>query len=176
MRILYSRLMSLFYWVSVSIAIVSVVIMTLLVGVGVYLRYVHGMGAFAEPVSIFLAIQLAFYGAAACYRANAHLSLNLFVRLLPGPLKGIDRWLVYLMMATISMAMIYYGVGLVQTTLGQKYPEFQYIPILNQVTVGVAYTAIPVSGLFTLLFVLEKIICGDAGPAVDTEELAEEAL
>jgi len=173
---IYSRLMDRLYWLCVTVAIVSVVIMTLLVGSGVYLRYVHGKGAFAEPVSIFLAIQLAFYGAAACYRANAHLSLVVFVKLLPAPLQRFTRWLVFALMAAISGAMVYYGYSLVQTTIGQKYPEFLYIPVLNMVTVGVAYTAIPISGLFTFLFVVEKALVGDAGPAVHTDDLAREAL
>jgi len=175
MRI-YSRLMDRLYWLCVSIAVIALVIMTLLVGVGVYFRYVHGRGAFAEPVSIFLAIQLAFYGAAACYRANAHLSLVVFAGLLPAPLQSLVRWLVFALMATISAAMVYYGLNLVQTTIGQKYPEFLYIPVLNYVTVGVAYTAIPISGLFTLLFVIEKAFLGDPGPAVHTDDLAREAL
>jgi TRAP-type C4-dicarboxylate transport system permease small subunit len=46
------------------------------------------------PISIFLAIQLTFYGAAACYRAGAHISLKMFVDLLPPLLK---RWQVQLL-------------------------------------------------------------------------------
>ena len=161
MRSIYTRLMDKLYWLCVGIAIVSVIIMTLLVGIGVYLRYVLGMGAFAEPVSIFLAIQLSFYGAAACYRANAHLSLDMFVKYLPGPPRRAIRWLVHVLMAGVCVAMAYYGFYLVETTIGQYYPEFQYIPIMRQVTVGIAYTAIPLSGLITLLFVIEKAFCDD---------------
>jgi TRAP-type C4-dicarboxylate transport system permease small subunit len=38
----------------------------------------------------------------------------------------------------------------VKTTFFQAYPEFQYI------RVGVAYSAIPIAGLITFLFVVEK--------------------
>lgn len=168
MRSIYINFMDILYWLCVGVAIVSVIIMTLLVGVGVYLRYVLGMGAFAEPVSIFLAIQLSFYGAAACYRANAHLSLDMFVKLLPTPLHHLIRWLVHALMAGICIAMAYYGFYLVETTIGQYYPEFQYIPIMRQVTVGVAYTAIPLSGIITLLFVIEKAFFNDSESTILT--------
>ena len=47
--------------------------------------------------------------------------------------------------------MVTYGASLVKTTYFQAYPEFQYI------RVGVAYSAIPIAGLITLLFVIEKV-------------------
>jgi TRAP-type C4-dicarboxylate transport system permease small subunit len=47
--------------------------------------------------------------------------------------------------------MVAYGASLVKTTYFQAYPEFQYI------RVGVAYSAIPIAGLITLLFVIEKV-------------------
>jgi TRAP-type C4-dicarboxylate transport system permease small subunit len=47
--------------------------------------------------------------------------------------------------------MIGYGASLVRTTFFQSYPEFQYI------RVGVAYSAIPIAGTITLLFVIEKV-------------------
>jgi TRAP-type C4-dicarboxylate transport system permease small subunit len=59
-----------------------------------------------------------------------------------------------MLMLIISLAMIWYGVGLVKTTFFQVYPEFQHI------RVGVVYTALPGSGLITLLFVLERLIYG----------------
>jgi TRAP-type C4-dicarboxylate transport system permease small subunit len=46
--------------------------------------------------------------------------------------------------------MIIWGGSLVKTTYFQSYPEFQYI------RVGVAYSAIPIAGLITFLFVIEK--------------------
>ena len=55
-------------------------------------------------------------------------------------------------MAGISIFMVIYGAGLVQTTFFQSYPEFQYI------RVGLVYTAIPIAGLITFLFVVEKAL------------------
>jgi TRAP-type C4-dicarboxylate transport system permease small subunit len=53
--------------------------------------------------------------------------------------------LVDLLMATICLFMVTHGASLVKTTYFQAYPEFQYI------RVGVAYSAIPIAGLITLM-------------------------
>ena len=148
----YVKLMKLLYMLCVIIAGVTIAAMSIIVTWGVFTRYVLGSGSFwPEPVSIFLAIQATFYGAAACYRADVHIRLGMFVERLPVALQPIQRSLVHLLMAGISVFMIVFGARLVQTTFFQSYPEFQYI------RVGVAYSAIPIAGLITLLFVLEKV-------------------
>ena len=148
----YTRLMDVLYFICVFIAGSAMVIMSVIIAWGVFTRYVLGSGSFwPEPISIFLAIQLTFYGAAACYRAGTHISLKMFVEMLPTPLKRWQRHLVDLLMAMICLFMVTYGASLVKTTYFQAYPEFQYI------RVGVAYSAIPIAGLITLLFVVEKV-------------------
>jgi TRAP-type C4-dicarboxylate transport system permease small subunit len=169
MRAAYVRVMDKLYYLCVAIAVVSVVIMTVLISVGVFTRYVLEMGAFySEPISIFLAIQLSFYGAAACYRANAHLRLDMFVKLLPAGLRRLPEYGVHFLMAAISLFMVAYGVRLVETTFFQSYPEFQYI------RVGLVYTAIPGAGLITLLFVLEKALIAPESEAEDGGQEAED--
>lgn len=159
MRAFYITLMDKLYVLCVAIAIIAVIVMTLLIAVGVFMRYVLGVGAvFSEPISIFLAIQLSFYGAAACYRANAHLRLEVFVNMLPSGWRRLAEIMVHLLMATISLFMVYYGINLVQTTFFQSYPEFQYI------RVGLVYTAIPIAGFFTFLFVLERMLFDSPSP------------
>ena len=99
MRDAYVRLMNKLYWLCVAIAVGSVLVMTALISIGVFTRYVLEMGAFySEPISIFLAIQLSFYGAAACYRANAHLRLEVFVDRLPPRLRRMPEYFVHLLM------------------------------------------------------------------------------
>jgi TRAP-type C4-dicarboxylate transport system permease small subunit len=147
----YIKLMDVLYFICVFIAGGALTIMSTIIAWGVFTRYVLGSGSFwPEPISIFLAIQLTFYGAAACYRAGAHISLKMFADLLPPLLKRWQGHLVDLLMTTICLFMVTYGASLVKTTYFQAYPEFQYI------RVGVAYSAIPIAGLITLLFVIEK--------------------
>ena len=147
----YVKLMDVLYFICVFIASVALAIMSVIISWGVFTRYVLGSGSFwPEPISIFLAIQLTFYGAAACYRAGTHIRLRMFTDLLPPALQPWQRRLVDLLMAGICLFMIIWGGSLVQTTFFQSYPEFQYIKV------GVAYSPIPIAGLITLLFVIEK--------------------
>jgi TRAP-type transport system small permease protein len=151
-RPLYVRVLDKLYLLCIAIAVISVVAMTVLIFVGVIMRYIFYMGAaFAEPMSIFFAVQLAMYGAAACYRAQSHLRLQFVTGLLQASGQRRLEILVHVLMAIIALAMIYYGVNLAETTWFQAYPEFTYV------RVGFVYSAIPGSGLITLLFAIEAI-------------------
>ena len=147
----YVKLMDVLYFICVFIASGAIAIMSVIITWGVFTRYVLGSGSFwPEPISIFLAIQLTFYGAAACYRADTHIRLRMLTDLLPSALHRWQDKLVDMLMAGICLFMVIWGSSLVKTTYFQAYPEFQYI------RVGVAYSAIPIGGLITLLFVIEK--------------------
>lgn len=166
MRPLYVRVMDALYVLCMVIAIVSIVSMTVLIFVGVIMRYVFYMGAaFAEPSSIFFAVQLTLYGAAACYRAQAHLRIHFFAQALPERVQWIPDAIVKLLMAVIAIAMIYYGWDLVQTTWFQAYPEFTLI------RVGAVYSAIPGGGLILLLFVIESVFYPRAMAGDEEEEV-----
>lgn len=155
MRDRYVAAMDKLYMACMLLCCFSVVVMTILIASGVFARYVLHVGAFyAEPMSIFLAIQLTFYGAAACYRANVHLRLEIVENALPPVLGRALRVGIDLLMAGISIFMVVFGVKLVDATLFQVYPEFEYV------RVGVVYSAIPLGGLATLLFVIERFILG----------------
>ena len=91
------------------------------------------------------------YGAAACYRAHIHLRLQVFVKMLSLRLQHGAEIIVQLLMGTIAVLMIVFGISLTQTTWFQSYPEFEYV------RVGLVYSAIPGSGVVTLLFVLEAL-------------------
>jgi TRAP-type transport system small permease protein len=153
MRPIYVRVMDVLYVLCLVIPIVSMVSMTILIFVGVIMRYIFYMGAaFAEPASIFFSVQLTLYGAAACYRAKSHLRILFFTGLLPELGQRVASAIVTLLMATIAVAMIYYGADLVQTTWFQAYPEFTYI------RVGAVYSAIPGGGFILLLFIIESVL------------------
>ena len=89
----------------------------------------------------------------------------MFVNILPPLLKRWQRHLVDLLMAMICLFMVTYGASLVKTTYFQAYPEFQYI------RVGVAYSAIPIGGLITLLFVIEKVFIRPSSKAAKEGEV-----
>ncbi len=170
MRPIYVRIMDVLYVLCMVIAIVSMVSMTILIFVGVIMRYVFYMGAaFAEPASIFFSVQLTLYGAAACYRAKSHLQDPILHGSAAAAPPADPAALVTLLMATIAIAMMYYGADLVQTTWFQAYPEFNYI------RVGAVYSAIPGGGFILLLFIIESVFYPHA-MAVDEEEEVRLAL
>jgi TRAP-type C4-dicarboxylate transport system permease small subunit len=91
----YVRAMGWLYAACILVGAVSIVCMTALIFTGVVMRYVFEVGArFAEPMAIFFTVQLTMYGAAACYRAQAHLYMAYFVGLLPAAGRWAAGWLV----------------------------------------------------------------------------------
>ena len=162
----YVRVMDKLYLLCMVVCVISIVCMTVLIFTGVVSRYVFEVGArFAEPMSIFFTVQLTLYGSAICYRSQAHLRLEVFVRMLPDRLQHLPHYLVHGLMATIACLMVYYGYSLAETTWFQSYPEF------DEIKVGVVYSAIPGGGAVTLLFVIERVFYHDALVELEGEEM-----
>ena len=166
MRASYIRLMDLLHRLCIAWCSISVVAMTVLIFTGVVMRYGFSTGArFAEPMSIFFTVQLTMYGAAACYRSNAHLRLTVLVAQLSERGRWLVDHLVHLLLAGVAIAMVYYGINLARTTWFQSYPEFRHI------RVGVVYAAIPISGCIFLLFIVERFLFGPQTIDADEAEL-----
>lgn len=152
----YVRAMEHLQAFCMGFAALSIIGMTVIIAWSVYTRYWLNLGSFwAEPIAIMLAVQMTFFGAAATYRVGGHISIDVFTRLLPAgqAQRAADR-LADALVAIMALAMIWYGIGLVRTTWMQVYPEFQ------QVRVGLVYMALPLSGLVTLLFAVERLVFG----------------
>ncbi len=161
-RLHYANAMQQLYWACIIVGVFSVICMTGLIFTGVIMRYIFDMGArFSEPMSIFFTVQLTMYGAAACFRAHVHLRLRVFVNMAPELWRVWADRLVLFLMAIVAACMIYYGLSLTRTTWFQAYPEFDYVKV------GFVYSAIPGSGLVTLLFVIEAVF---VPPASDDED------
>jgi TRAP-type C4-dicarboxylate transport system permease small subunit len=166
MRSSYIRTMDWLQWLCVAWCSLAIVLMTILIFTGVVMRYGFETGArFAEPMSIFFAVQLTMYGAAACYRLNAHLRLAVVVNMLPARLEVVVDRLVQVLLAAVAAAMIYYGYSLARTTWFQSYPEFEFI------RVGTVYAAIPISGGVFLLFIIERLFLGRREADLDEQEI-----
>lgn len=169
MRGYVTRAMDWLQWLCIAWCSIAIVCMTILIFTGVVMRYGFSTGArFAEPMSIFFAVQLTMYGAAACYRSNLHLKLTAFVKLLPEFAAKPIEYFVQLLLAAVAVSMVYYGTNLARTTWFQSYPEFESI------RVGVVYAAIPISGCIFLLFIIERFLYGQQGVVEDEIEHAIE--
>ena len=67
--------------------------------------------------------------------------------------------LVELLLGTMALLMVVKGAGLVEATWSNTISDF---PVLS---VGVTYMPIPLGGLFTLLFIVEKLWLGTPPPS-----------
>ena len=154
MQPIYVRCMGLLYRVCILIAVFAMIGTTILVFAGVVGRF-FGFGAmYSEQLSIMLAIQMAFYGGTACYRAHSHLALTLFVSLMPKIWQLVIRYFVIVLFILVSGSMMYWGADLVKTTMFQHYAEFP----AEWLKVGYIYSAVPVSGGILMLFAIEQLL------------------
>ena len=161
------------YLACIWIAGMAIFGMSLIIPVGVFARYVLGIGAqWPEPVAILLMLVFTFIGTAAAYRAGSHIAVAMMTDRLPPHLRIICRWTVDLLMLSISVFMIFYGGKLCIETMGQNLAALPWIPV------GVSYLPVPLGGLITLLFVLERIFFGSQyGRSVVTyDHIAEEGV
>jgi len=162
----YVRVMDKVALLCMVICVISIVCMTGLIFTGVVMRYFFEMGArYAEPMSIFFTVQLTMYGSAICYRAQAHLRIQLFVNMVPELYGRIAHYAVDALMFVIALLMIYYGYSLAETTWFQSYPEF------DDIRVGVVYSAIPGGGAVLLLFVIEQVFFREELAELEDDEM-----
>ncbi|MCW5770858.1 MAG: TRAP transporter small permease [Rhodospirillaceae bacterium] len=151
----YRRAMDALYLACIAIAGVSLVIMTVIIPWGVYTRYVLNRGsAWPEPMAVLLMILFTFFGGAACYRAGVHISVGLFVDGMPAAARRAARMVEEGLMAALALFMAIWGFGLVDTTWRQVIGEFPWL------SVGITYLPIPLGGIATLAFILERVWLG----------------
>lgn len=157
------------YRVCIWVAGIAIFLMALIIPFGVFTRYVLGTGSqWPEPVAILLMMSFTFIGAAAAYRAGAHIAVTMFTDALPAPLRRVAALLVHALMIVACLFVIFYGTELCVGTMGQSIAELPWLPV------GVTYLAIPVGSAFTLLFVIEHLVFGSQAdrPLVRLEDPA----
>jgi TRAP-type C4-dicarboxylate transport system permease small subunit len=143
------------YLACIWIAGGAIFLMSIIIPCGVFARYVLGFGAqWPEPIAIMLMVVFTFIGAAASYRAGAHIAVGMLTDRLPLSLQRFCAVLVDLLMAAVSIFMLVYGGRLAMETMGQTLAEMPWMPV------GITYLPLPLGGLFTLAFVLERMVFG----------------
>ena len=155
MRHAFRSAMDALYRACAIVAGSALVLISAVIPWGVYTRYVlNSAASWPEPAAVLLAIVLTFIGAAACYRVGAHMRVSIVVDRV-GPVAGRLLELVGEgLMALIAVFMVVHGAGLVEATWHQTIAEFPFL------SVGVTYLPIPIGGVITLLFVIERVLIG----------------
>lgn len=155
--------LDLLYRGSIWSAGVAILGMSLIIPWGVFTRYVLGTGSqWPEPIAILLMMVFTFVGAAAGYRAGAHIAVEMLTARLPAELQRALAFVVDLLMAAVCTFVVWYGTRLCIETWHQSIAELPWLPV------GVTYAALPIGSAITLLFVVERMLFGSqAGrPAV----------
>jgi TRAP-type C4-dicarboxylate transport system permease small subunit len=144
------RFLDLIYLVCIVISAIALIVMTLVIPYGVFMRYaLNNASPWPEPLSVLMMILFSFFGGAACYRANAHISVMLLSDALPQSFRKPLAWLAEACMA---------GLALFMQVMGQMLAEFPFL------RAGVTYMPIPIGGFITLLFIAERLFIGPPPP------------
>ena len=161
MRDAYRRLMRRLYIDCIVLSGLGMVAITLIIPSGVFMRYVmNDPLQWPEPASVIMMVAFSFIGGAAVFRANQQIAVEALMRAVNAPSRAAMQWGVHACMLSIAAFMVVYGAHLCWVTKGNTIAEF---PSLS---VGIVYLPIPIGGLLTLLFIIEKIWLGDP-PADD---------
>jgi TRAP-type C4-dicarboxylate transport system permease small subunit len=119
------------------------------------MRYaMNSASSWPEPFSVLAMVLFSFVGGAAAYRAGVHICVQMLTDAVPPPVRGVLLKLADLAMTATALFMLVFGLQLVRATWGQTIAEF---PTLS---VGITYLPIPLGGLFTLLFIVERLWLG----------------
>jgi TRAP-type C4-dicarboxylate transport system permease small subunit len=123
---------------------------------GVFMRYVmNDPLQWPEPASVIMMVFFSFVGGAAVYRANAQIAVEALIKAVGPSTRTGMMWGVHACMFVIAAFMLVYGVHLCYITRGNTIAEFPWL------SVGIVYMPIPIAGLLTLLFLVEKVWLGD---------------
>ncbi len=171
---LYIRSMDRLYLACIWLAGAAIFFMSLIIPFGVFTRYVLGTGSqWPEPIAILLMMVFTFIGAAAAYRAGAHIAVSMLTDRLSPALNKVAGRVVDALMAVACLFVVWFGAKLSLETMGQPIAELPWLPV------GVTYAALPLGSLITLLFVIERRCYGaqDQRPLVryEVQDLAPPA-
>jgi TRAP-type C4-dicarboxylate transport system permease small subunit len=152
----FAQAMEWLYLACVIVSGAALVVITLIIPFGVFMRYVmNSPQSWPEPASVVMMVMFSFVGGAAIYRANVHMAVEALVNAVTPAQRRWMMWGVNACMLALSLFMIVYGVQLCQITWNQSMAEF---PALR---VGLVYAPIPLAGVLTLLFLIERVWVGD---------------
>jgi TRAP-type C4-dicarboxylate transport system permease small subunit len=156
MKEVYRQAMEWLYIACISIAGLAMLVMTIIIPYGVFMRYVvNSPASWPEPAGILLMVLFSFVGGAAAYRAKAHIAVATLLNMLGETNRARMERTADVGMGIIGLFMIRWGVLLVDATWQNTIAEFP------ELSVGVTYLPIPAAGVITLLFCIERLWLGE---------------
>jgi TRAP-type C4-dicarboxylate transport system permease small subunit len=153
---LYRQAMEGLYIACIGLAGVVMLVMTVIIPYGVFMRYaMNSPASWPEPAGILLMVLFSFIGGAAAYRAKAHIAVGTLLNMVNDVNRVRLERTADIGMGIIALFMIKWGVQLVQLVWQNTIAEFP------DLSVGVTYIPIPAAGVVTLLFCIERLWLGD---------------
>jgi len=148
--------MQALYLACIVISGLTLVAITLIIPLGVFMRYVINSAlSWPEPAAVIMMVMFYFLGGAAVYRAKVHVAVEALLNAVSGQNRKIMLWGVDACMIATALFMLYYGAHLCYMLWNQSIAEFPGL------SVGLTYLPIPIAGALTLLFIIEKIWLGE---------------
>jgi TRAP-type C4-dicarboxylate transport system permease small subunit len=148
--------MQALYLACIAVSGLALVAITLMIPFGVFMRYaMNAPQQWPEPASVIMMVAFSFIGGAAVYRANAQIAVEALLKAVGPRGRRTMTWGVHACMTLTAGFMLGYGIHLCLLTRGNSIAEFPGL------SVGVVYLPIPLAGLLTLLFILEKVWLGE---------------
>jgi len=152
---IYRAAMEWLYIACIVLAAVAMVVITIIIPYGVFMRYAANSAAsWPEPAGVLMMIVFSFIGGAAAYRANAHIAVGTLLNMVNDANRQRLRFAGDVGMGIIGVFMVKWGVQLVDAVWQNTIAEFPWL------SVGVTYLPIPVAGVITLLFCIERLWLG----------------
>ena len=109
----YVHFLDAVYLACIWISGIALFAMTIIIPWGIINRYVLGTGsAWPEPMAILCMVLFTFIGAAASYRANAHIAVTMFTDRVPQSWIPALRWTVDILMALLAVFIVIWGLKL----------------------------------------------------------------
>ncbi|HZQ71895.1 MAG TPA: TRAP transporter small permease [Burkholderiales bacterium] len=155
MKKLYRQAMEGLYIACIVLAAVAMVVITVIIPYGVFMRYAANSAAsWPEPAGVLMMIVFSFIGGAAAYRANAHIAVGTVLNMVNAANRRRLEFAGDVGMGIVGVFMVKWGVLLVQAVWQNSIAEFPWL------SVGVTYLPIPAAGVITLLFCVERLWLG----------------
>jgi TRAP-type C4-dicarboxylate transport system permease small subunit len=149
------------------VAGVCIVVITLIIPWGVFTRYVlNSASSWPEPMAVLLMIWISFLSAVVCYREYLHIAVGFVPNMLTGLPRAVLGFVIEMAMLGTNLFLLWYGLKLVQFTWYQSIAEFPLV------SVGVSYLPVPIGGLVTTLFVIERVWTGRYFEAPSAESIS----
>ena len=166
----YQSAMERLYLICIVISGAALVAITLAIPLGVFMRYVMNRAlSWPEPASVIMMVIFSFVGGAAVYRANVHIAVEALLNAVSPSVRKLMLQVVNALMAIMALFMLGYGIHLCVVVQNSTIAEFPWL------SVAYVYAPIPVAGLLTLLFLIERVWVGDPPPTsiMYTDQAAE---